>query len=401
MRTPGESRADEYVLPTFRMSDAAHFAGQRGNVARIVYLNHATPYPSPRASTETSNQTLMKPPSPISTLLLTAALSACGGMQTSRLSTSSQPCSNSSEYVSVGGTGGFNALADPDFTTALIATAHVRLYEHANAIASAIADAPVSDPFAILTAIENVFSATGPGEAELGYVGPNYFTLPANRYPAYYQYQYVRSGLNPNAANVNVPDRPASAIKFDRANVRAWKRWVLAGRSAGIMSMAPIVAPNAVWEPHSRIFPPTRGEYYDLNSAFYDLARFEASYGGGIALDAPPHFFLTGGSGSGYQGFIEQAIRWGNAHGIRTTVLVSPYPSRRGFSRETKEFVTVLVAHDAVPTEWAVDDYENTNPNDARAMGPETRANTTTSVALWLALHAPVSGCGRRSNPSS
>jgi hypothetical protein len=41
-------------------------------------------------------------------------------------------------------------------------------------------------------------------------------------------------------------------------------------------------------------------------------------------------------------------------------------------------------------TEWAVDDYENTNPNDARAIGLDTSADTTTNVALWLALHAPV-----------
>ncbi|MBV8531458.1 MAG: hypothetical protein JO104_09085 [Candidatus Eremiobacteraeota bacterium] len=157
--------------------------------------------------------------------------------------------------------------------------------------------------------------------------------------------------------------------------------------------MAPIVAPNAAWRPHSRIFPPTRREYYDLNSSFYDLARFEALYGGGIALDTPPNFFLGGGSGPGYKGFIEQAIRWGNAHGIRTTVLVSPYPNRRGFSRDTEAFVNVLVTHEAMPTEWAVDDYENTNPNDARAMGPDTRANTMTNVGLWLALHAPVYRC--------
>ena len=199
---------------------------------------------------------------------------------------------NSSEYISVGGTAGFNALVNRDFTTALLATGHVRLYEHANAIASAIADSPPSHPYAILNAIEKVFSRTGPGEAELGYVGANYFTLPAKSYPSYYQYQYVGSGLNPNAANVNVPDRPPRAIKFDPRNVRAWRLWVQAGRSVGIASMAPIVAPNAAWKPHSRIFPPTRREYYDLNSSFYDLTRFEASYGGGIALDTPPNFFL-------------------------------------------------------------------------------------------------------------
>jgi hypothetical protein len=324
---------------------------------------------------------------------ITLALSVtgcCGGTATPTISTNPSACSNLGEYVSVGGTAGFNTLVRRDFTIGLRATGHVRLYEHGTAIAAAIADSPSSNPYAILNAIEAVFDGTGPGEAELGLLGSNYFTLPASRYSQYYQYQYVNSGLNPNAANVNVPYKPASAIRFDRRNVRAWKQWVRAGRSVGIASMAPIVAPNLAWKPHSRIFPPTRAEYYDINSAFYELSRFEASYGGAIAFDSPSGFFLNGGSGPGYRKFIEQAIRWGNAHGLRTTVLVSPYPNRSNFTEDTKKFVGVLLAHDAVPTEWAVDDYENTNPNDAEAMGPDTRANTTTQVGLWLATQAPV-----------
>jgi len=320
------------------------------------------------------------------------SLGGCGGSQSQppvMSPTSAAGCSNLGEYVSVGGTAGFNTLVNPGFTAALRATGRVRLYEHAVAIAAAITDSPPSNPYAILNAIEKVFSASEPGEAELGLVGWNYFTLPAKSYPEYYQYQYVNSGLNPNAANVDVPYKPPSAIKYSPRNIRAWKQWVQAGRSVGITSMAPIVAPNLAWK-RSPIFPRTPREYYDWLSAFYDLSRFEALYGRGIAFDSPPHFFLTGGSGPGYQGFIEQAIRWGNAHGIRTTVLVSPYPNRQAFLHDTKEFVSVLVAHNAVPTEWAVDDYENTNPNNASAMGPDTRPNTATGVALWLATHAPV-----------
>jgi hypothetical protein len=313
-----------------------------------------------------------------------------GGTATPTISTKPSACSNLGHYVSVGGTAGFNTLVRRDFTTALLATGHARLYEHGTAIAAAIADSPPSNPYSILNAIESVFAGTGPGEAELGLVGSNYFTLPAGRYAQYYQYQYVNSGLNPNAANVNVPYRPASKIRFDRRNVRAWKAWVRAALSVGITSMAPIVAPNLAWKAHSPIFPPTRAEYYDFNSAFYELARFEASFGGAIAFDSPPNFFLSGGSGLGYQKFIEQAIRWGNVHGLRTTMLVSPYPNRSKFMQDTMNFVSVLLAHDAVPSDWAVDDYENTNPNDAAAMGPDTRANTTTQVGLWLATQAPV-----------
>lgn len=326
---------------------------------------------------------------PFGAILALYVTGCSGGTGTPTIVTGPSACSNLGQYVSIGGTAGFNTLVRRDFTIALLATGHVRLYEHASAIAAAIAAGPASNPYAILNAIEHVFAGTGPGEAELGWLGPNYFTLPARRYSQYYQYQYANSGLNPNAANVNVPYKPASKIKFDRRNVRLWKQWVQAGRSVGIASMAPIVAPNLAWKPHNPIFPPTRAEYFDINSTFYELSRFEASYGDAIAFDSPPNFFLAGGSGPGYQKFIEQAIRWGNAHGLRTTMLISNL-NRSSFTEDTKKFVSVLLAHDAVPTEWAVDNYENTNPNDAGAMGPVTRANTTTQVGLWLATQAPV-----------
>jgi hypothetical protein len=302
----------------------------------------------------------------------------------------SESCSHVGEYVSVGGTAGFNTLTNPVLTAELRTAGHVRLYEHGVAIAAAISGSPPSTPYAILKAIEKVFAGNGPGEAELGLVGANYFTLPASSYPGYYQYQYVNSGLNPNAANVNVPYKPPSAIHYTPANVRAWKLWTLAGRSAGIASMAPIVAPNIAWEAGNPIFPPNRSAYYDINSPFYELNRFEAEYGGAISFDSPPKFFLSGGSGPGYQRFIEQAIRWGNAHGLRTTVLISPYAGRSDFAADTEKFVNVLTLHNAVPSEWAVDDYENTDPNDVKAMGPDTMPNTTTGVGLWLVKNAPI-----------
>ena len=71
-------------------------------------------------------------------------------------------------------------------------------------------------------------------------------------------------------------------------------------------------------------------------------------------------------------------------------MLVSPDAGHDGFAEDTAKFVKLLTLHHAVPSEWAVDDYENTNPNDAKAMGPDTAANTTTNVALWLVSNAPV-----------
>ena len=86
-------------------------------------------------------------------------------------------------------------------------------------------------------------------------------------------------------------------------------------------------------------------------------------------------------------------------------MLLSPYPwptnaqgepvyfrqfTGNTFSSDTEKFVKILTEANAVPSEWAVDNYEDPYPEDAPAMVPETVANTTTAVGLWLARNAPV-----------
>ena len=301
----------------------------------------------------------------------------------------SSVCSNLGEYIFVGGTAGFDALRDGDQFEELLKTGHVGLYEHANAISAA------EKPSSILRAIERVFRGTGPGEAELGQVGSNYFTLPPSY--GYYQSVYLQNGLTPSEANVNTPSDSAAPGQLE-PDLKEWKEYVDAARTVGIRSVAPVVAPNDPSEPKL-------GEDVFATNPFYALERDEALYGKAIAFDVPPNFFLTGGSGPGYQRFIVQAIQWGKAHRLRTTMLLSPYPwpmSSTGqpltfvqfpentFSRDTEDFVNRLSEESAVPSEWAVDNYEDTHPHDAPAMVPETVLNTTTEVGLWLAKHAPV-----------
>ncbi len=298
-------------------------------------------------------------------------------------------CSNLGEYIFVGGTGGFDALRHGDRFEELLKTGHVGLYEHANAISAA------ENPPTILRDIERVFSGTGPGEAELGQVGWNYFTLPPSY--GYYQEQYIQNGLRPSEANVNTPSDSAGPGQLEE-DLTQWREYVDAARTVGIESVAPVVAPN---DPNE----PKLGENVFATNPFYALERGEALYGKAIAFDVPPNFFLSGGSGPGYEKFIVQAIQWGNAHGLRTTMLLSPYPwptnsagqletfrqfTDNTFSRDTQDFVSRLVEEHAVPSEWAVDNYEDTYPHDAPAMVPETARNTTTEVGLWLARNAPV-----------
>jgi len=298
-------------------------------------------------------------------------------------------CSNLGEYIFVGGTGGFDALHDGDQFPELLKTGHVGLYQHANAI-NAAEEIP-----GLITVIERVFSGTGSGEAELGQVGWNYFTLPPSY--GYYQEQYIENGLHPSEANVDTPSDSAAPGQLV-GDLRQWREYVDAARVAGIESVAPIAGPNDPREPKL-------GDEVFATNPYYELEREEALYGKAIAFDVPPHFFLTGGSGPGYEKFIVQAIQWGNDHGLRTTVLLSPYPwptnpdgrletfdqfTNNTFSEDTRNFVRSLADDHAVPSEWAVNNYEDTYPNDEHAMVPETVRNTTTEVGLWLARNAPV-----------
>jgi hypothetical protein len=298
-------------------------------------------------------------------------------------------CSNLGVYIFVGGTGGFDALRHGDRFEELLKTGHVGLYEHANAISAA------QNPPSLLQAIERVFSGTGSGEAELGQVGWNYFTLPPSY--GYYQSVYIQNGLSPSEANVNTPSDSAGPGQLEE-DLKQWKLYVDAARTVGIESVAPVAGPNDPDEPKL-------GENVFATNPFYALERGEALYGKAIAFDVPPNFFLNGGSGPGYEKFIVQAIQWGNAHGLRTTILLSPYPwptnsagqletfrqfTGNTFTRDTQVFVSRLKEEHAVPSEWAVDNYEDTYPHDAPAMVPETVRNTTTEVGLWLARNAPV-----------
>jgi hypothetical protein len=298
-------------------------------------------------------------------------------------------CGNLGIYIFVGGTGGFDGLENGDQFTELLQSGHAGLYEHANAVAAA------ENPPSIMQAIENVFAGTGPGQAELGQVGASYFTLPPSY--GYYQAVYLQNGLDPTEANIDTPSDSARPGQL-KNDLKLWREYVDAARTVGIETVAPIVGPNDRNEPKL-------GDHVFATNPYYALERGEALYGNAIAFDVPPHFFLTGGSGPGYQKFIVQAIQWGNEHGLRTTMLVSPYPwptNSKGkpenfrqftgntFGSDTQAFVSELSQVGAIPSEWSVDNYEDPYAHDIHAVAPETVANTTTAVGLWLTTNAPV-----------
>jgi hypothetical protein len=298
-------------------------------------------------------------------------------------------CASSGVYIFVGGTGGFDGLENRDQFNELLQTGHVGLYEHANAVAAA------EHPPSIIQAIESVFTGTGPGQTELGQVGADYFTLPPSY--GYYQAVYLQNGLYPTEANVDTPSDHARQGQLQK-DLNLWREYVDAARTVGIETVAPIVGPNNRKEPK-------QGNHVFATNPYYALERYEALYGKAIAFDVPPNFFLTGGSGRGYQKFVVQAIQWGNEQGLRTTMLLSPYPwpynskgkpdhfrqfTNNTFSSDTQTLVSYLSQQQAIPSEWSVDNYEDPYPHDDPAVAPETVPNTTTAVGLWLATNAPV-----------
>jgi hypothetical protein len=316
---------------------------------------------------------------------------AFGAPQDERAVDSSKntPCANLGVYIFVGGTGGFDGLEHGGQFAELLQTGHVGLYEHANAIAAA-----ERSP-GIIPAIESVFAGTGPGQAELGQVGANYFTLPPSY--GYYQAVYIQNGVHPSEANIDTPSDTSSPGHLKK-DLKLWREYVDAARTVGIETVAPIVGPNGSNEPKL-------GDHVFATNPYYALERGEALYGKAIAFDVPPSFFLTGGSGPGYQKFIVQAIQWGNEHGLRTTMLLSPYPwpsNSRGkpktfrqftgntFAADTQTFVRRLSRQNAIPSQWSVDNYEDPYAHDDPAVLPETAPNTTTAVGLWIAQNAPV-----------
>ena len=138
-------------------------------------------------------------------------------------------CADVGVYIFVGGTGGFDGLQNGGQFTELLQTGHVGLYEHNNAVVAA------EHPPSIIRAIESVFTETGPGQAELGQVGANYFTLPPSY--GYYQAVYIQNGLHPSEANIDTPSDGVPPGQLQKA-LKLWREYVDAARTAGIETVA-------------------------------------------------------------------------------------------------------------------------------------------------------------------
>ena len=180
-----------------------------------------------------------------------------------------------------------------------------------------------------------------------------------------------QAGLLPTMENVIVDfwTNPDWITSFENA--------VRSGRQVGIMSFAPIFSPN------SETLPLDSFE----DNPKYAMIRMAAVYGRALSIDAPPAFFFK--RGTAYQNFTYQEIQWAQRRHLRVTVIVSPYGDDNVFLTNTQRFVSMLETHDAIPSEWVVENYMSSDGNEQSC---EMSPGGIGGVASWLALNASTRG---------
>ena len=274
------------------------------------------------------------------------------------------------QQILVGGIQGFADLADASNTTSLMATGRVSEYLHWAALIDAstgkLQVPGAQATLAQIAQMKTVFAHSSGPLAEL-----NYDANPQSYFSGLFTTDFTKLGFHPTNANVNMFELWRSA-----GGVATWDSYVNQARDTGLQTVAPIYSPNDV--PGS----------FAWSDAQFDPIRAMALYGGAIGIDAPPSFFFA--QNSGYQQFIQQEIKWGVAHGLRVSVIVSPYTGRTTYLADTQNFVQTLIAAGAVPTQWVAENYDVPVPADyPNRLGSEDQPNTVDNIALWLARNAP------------
>lgn len=236
--------------------------------------------------------------------------------------------------------------------------------------------------------IATTWKYTTPGEIETNLWDPNFFHVGSNASVldglgiSYYS-NWLSSGLSATMQNVNFGDpflmSPAEMAK----TVTDFKNLTDASRAVGIATTAPVYSPNGGLAPSAIQSGATW-----MSERFLPIRQM-ALYGGALTIDAPPSYFFN--QSPAYQGFCEAQIRWAEANHLRTTVILSPDDSGSNFLDDAKRFVRALASANAIPTQWAVENYVAIGdyaPGDGvypNPIGSELKANTVAQVATYLA----------------
>jgi hypothetical protein len=260
--------------------------------------------------------------------------------------------------IEIGGTDGFESLADPNASAALRATGRVRLYVHDY----------IWQKLDIETrsAVARVFRETGPASVEVGVSshGPAFWNDHRRTYDA--------AGLCVDEAHVDL------VLGSNGLSPAQWKLYVDAARQAGLRTVSPIFAPNyRQWE-HGPFQSP---EWQDI--------RDMALYGGGITIDSPPWYFLS--HPIPYQNFVEAEVIWARSAGIQSSWIFSPPRTAGGaFMAPVRQMLDILRVRGSLPNRYIVENYMAKPPTGFRfVVGKEEQPESIAAVALWMSRNAP------------
>ena len=261
-------------------------------------------------------------------VVLATALSAGPAMAAS--------CDAPARRVYVGGVAGFDSLGTPSASAQLRATGRVGLYMHFNALIPALSTGR-------LAPIYNVFRPTGSGVAEFGY---SFLTNPqftGGQFAAY----FTGLGQAPWAALLNPPD---NFITAPTQTVAQWQGMAATARGLGIRLIVPVTAPND-----------NVGLADDpATHPSFELMRGVATAMGGIAVDAPPAYFLHNNPlAVPYRTWLVRWVRWAAGMGLQVFWIVSPDTSGVEFLSDTQTMVAYLASHGALPHVWIVENYDS------------------------------------------
>lgn len=275
-------------------------------------------------------------------------------------------CQPRDKPVYVGGVVGFESLADPAATAQLRATGRAGLYMHFSALPPALATnqlAPVYD----------VFRGTGNGVTELGYG----FLFNPDFFGRQYQVFFNNLGQAPWAALVNAQD---NYIQSKIQTLQGWKDQVATARTLGIGLFVPVAAPN----------DNIGVEEDPASSPVFAFLRDVSLIAGGIAVDAPPHYFLEAHPAAPqYRLWLVRWVHWAAAHGLRVFWIISPDTSGAKFLADTQAEVAFLSAADALPHHWIVENYYSyTTVDKAEVTAPgsgytHATAKVTSPAVPW------------------
>ena len=271
------------------------------------------------------------------------------------------PHNNSGANIFAGGVAGVEDLAVAD-NSALFRAAGGGVYLHNNG-------------WGALTPAQRrqvvVIFSNAPVAMELGFGGSS---SGARAWALACQRNYLALGIAPQFIAAN------AFANNNHPTAEQWLGYMAALRAAGV-SAKTLILPTFEYQN----FAPNRATLAQCVVSRQPVFQAIIRAAGGIVLDTPPGFFFA--REPAYRDWVVDAIRWTQAQGCKTIVIVSPHSSKNNFAEHSRRFLDYLRGHQAVPDIFAVENY---NPKPSadypNRVGNENQINTALGVARMLQL---------------